>query len=192
MILKCNQLNELINKNIRKLLENKLKSFESIYSLQKCKIQTTVSLSGKKNFRKFMIPNKRGQFEHNRLPQPLIDKEFNYPVFRDTLFIRYPGFWFGRKLVYVKEMEPQLIVPDLEGFQLKPYVSYRSPDVLQTQFTARDLFNATIADSIIEKFKSDQQIDVSVDENDVEMAKIRAKQTGSDLFIENNDFGIKS
>jgi large subunit ribosomal protein L41 len=89
-------------------------------------------------------------------------------------------------------MEPQLIVPDLEGFQLKPYVSYRSPDVLQTQFTARDLFNATIADSIIEKFKSDQQIDVSVDENDVEMAKIRAKQTGSDLFIENNDFGIKS
>jgi large subunit ribosomal protein L41 len=191
MILKWNQINELMNKNIRKLLENRLKIFESIYSLQKCKIQTTVALNGKRNFRKFMIPNKRGQFEHNRLPKPLIDKEFNYPVFRDTLLVRYPGFWFKRKFVYIKEMEPQLIVPDLDGFMLKPYVSYRSPDVLQTQFTARDLFNATIADDVIEKFKSGQQLDVAVDDNDIEEARIRAKQTGSDLFIENSDFGIK-
>jgi large subunit ribosomal protein L41 len=190
MILKYNKLSELINKSGVKLLKNGL-NYEWIYVIQKSKIQTTVSLNGKRNFRKFMIPNKRGQFEHNRLPQPLIDKEFNYPVFRDTLLIRYPGFWFRRKFVYVKEMEPQLIVPDLSGFELKPYVSYRSPHVLQTQFTARDLFNATAADSIIEKFKSGQQIDVDVGDNDAEIAKIKAKQTGSDLFIENNDFGIK-
>ena len=138
-----------------------------------------------------MIPNKRGQFEHNKLPKPLLEKEFDYPVYRDTLLVRYPGFWFGRKLSYVKEMEPELVVPDLTDFELKPYVSYRCPDITQTEFTARDLFNATIADTIIEKFKNNETIDVDVDEKEVERARIRAKQTGADLFIDNTDFGIQ-
>lgn len=37
--------------------------------------------------------------------------------------------------------------------QLKPYVSYRVPDITQSEFTARDLFNATYAKPIIEDFK---------------------------------------
>jgi len=139
-----------------------------------------------------MIPNKRGQFEHKKLPKHLLEKEYDYPVFQDTLLIRYPGYWFGRKFIYVPEMEPQLIVPDLDGFELKPYISYRCPDVQQSEFTARDLFNSTIADSIIEKFKNDQQIDVSASEEDIENARNKAKQIGADLFIDNNDYGIQS
>jgi Mitochondrial ribosomal protein L27 len=38
--------------------------------------------------------------------------------------------------------------------QLKPYVSYRVPDVTQSEFTARDLFNATYAKSVVEDFKA--------------------------------------
>ncbi|XP_054168734.1 39S ribosomal protein L41, mitochondrial-like [Oppia nitens] len=144
-----------------------------------------------RNFRRFMVPNKRGQFEHPRLPKPLLEKEFDYPVFRDTLFIRWPGYWFKGKFVYVKEMEPQIIVPDLQDFHLKPYVSYRCPDITQSAFTARDLFNATLADSIIEKFKNGEDIDHNVTDEDIQKAKIKAKQTGADLFSDTNFFGIQ-
>ncbi|CAG2178789.1 unnamed protein product [Oppiella nova] len=154
-------------------------------------VHTTCVLSGKRNFRKFPVPNERGQFEHHKLPTPLLEKEFDYPVFRDTLFIRWPGYWFRKKFVYVKEMEPQLVVPDLNGFPLKPYVSYRCPEITQTEFTARDLFNATLADDIIEKFKSGQQMEAEVSEEDVQKARIQAKQTGADLFIDGNFFGIQ-
>ena len=154
-------------------------------------IYTSGVLSGKRNFRKFPIPNKRGQFEHNRLPKELLEKEFDYPVFRDTLLVRYPGYWFGKKLYYVKEMEPELVVPDLKDFELKPYVSYRCPQIQQSEFTARDLFNATLADNIIEKFRNNEEIDVTVNEQQIESSKIKAKQTGADLFIDNSDFGVQ-
>jgi Mitochondrial ribosomal protein L27 len=37
--------------------------------------------------------------------------------------------------------------------QLQPYVSYKVADIVQSEFTARDLFNATYAKPIVEDFK---------------------------------------
>ncbi|CAG2100501.1 unnamed protein product [Medioppia subpectinata] len=154
-------------------------------------LHTSCCLSGKRNFRKFPIPNQRTQFEHNKLPARLMNREYDYPVSRDTLHVKYPGFWFRKEFVYVKEMEPQLVVPDLKDFPLKPYVSYRCPDITQTEFTARDLFNATLADAIIEKFKSGQHIDVNVTDEAVNEARNRAKQTGADMFMGTTVHGIQ-
>ncbi|CAF0801663.1 unnamed protein product [Adineta steineri] len=58
------------------------------------------------------------------------------------------------KFVYVDEMEPELVVPDLTDFKLKAYVSYNVTEIKQDQLLARDLFNATYAKSIADQFKS--------------------------------------
>ena len=42
----------------------------------------------------------------------------------------------------IPEMRAELVVPDLEGFKLKPYVSYRARDIHQEELSAKDLFNA--------------------------------------------------
>ena len=38
--------------------------------------------------------------------------------------------------------------------QLKPYVSYRTPDVVQSEFGPQDLFYAVYSDKIAKDFKS--------------------------------------
>ena len=50
------------------------------------------------------------------------------------------------------------MVPDVSSDavsvpQLKPYVSYRCPEVIQEEFTARDLFNAVYSDKITADFE---------------------------------------
>lgn len=74
-------------------------------------------------------------------------------------------------------------------FQLKPYVSYRTPEIIQSEFTPEDLFNTIYAPKILKDFQ-----DGSLDENgqslnpseyekqDPETAKLKARQTGSDIF----------
>ena len=54
---------------------------------------------------------------------------------------------------HVPEMTPELIVPDLKGFKLKPYVSYRVNDIYQDEFTSKDLFNVIYGKKIMEDFK---------------------------------------
>lgn len=97
--------------------------------------------------------------------------------------------------VYVDEMEPELIVPDLTdfkvcsfpkrfsfwvertktifNFQLKPYVSYDATDIRQGEFSPGDLFNATYAKSIVEQFKSGEikPIDEDFDQIDSNQEK---------------------
>ncbi|KAK7469754.1 hypothetical protein BaRGS_00036236 [Batillaria attramentaria] len=55
------------------------------------------------------------------------------------------GFYDKKRGTYrnVPEMIPEFVVPDLTDFKLKPYVSYKVPDIHQTKMTARDLFQAT-------------------------------------------------
>lgn len=72
---------------------------------------------------------------------------------------------------------------------MKPYVSYRAPDVTQAPFTAKDLFNVVYAKKIIEDFKASkldengQPLEPSDNEKmTAEEAKIKARQTGSDMF----------
>ncbi|XP_077162982.1 large ribosomal subunit protein mL41 [Paroedura picta] len=52
------------------------------------------------------------------------------------------------KFRLVPEMVPKLVVPDLTGFKLRPYVSYRAPAGSEPALTARDLFQEIVAPSI--------------------------------------------
>ncbi|OTF72852.1 39S ribosomal protein L41, mitochondrial-like protein [Euroglyphus maynei] len=156
-------------------------------------INTSSICYGRRNFRKFPIPNKRGIFEHNRLPKELLENEYDYPVAIDDIKIRYPGVWFGKKFVYVREMEPDIIVPnDLDSCKLKPYVSYRTNEIHQSEFTAEDLFNSTYGAEIISKHQEKETIPkswIDYDEQSIIDAKNNALKTGADLFNHNSYFG---
>ncbi|XP_072287161.1 large ribosomal subunit protein mL41 [Pyxicephalus adspersus] len=54
----------------------------------------------------------------------------------------------NRKFIKVKEMVPQFIVPDLTGFKLRPYVSYKAPPGAEEEMTANKLFSETVAPAI--------------------------------------------
>ncbi|VDN18488.1 unnamed protein product [Gongylonema pulchrum] len=81
---------------------------------------------------------KRGPCVHERHRLPGQDREFpelspkfkkeNPEELRNYTGTRDVGFYdpASKKFVPVDEMHPELIVPDLRGFQLRPYVSYRT------------------------------------------------------------------
>ncbi|CAF4249723.1 unnamed protein product [Rotaria sordida] len=79
-----------------------------------------------------------------------------------------PGYYDHQtgKFVYIEEMEPELVVPDLTDFKLKPYVSYDVTEIKQDQFLARDLFNATYAKSIADQFKRGEINPIEDDNNE--------------------------
>ncbi|NWH47371.1 RM41 protein, partial [Fregata magnificens] len=54
----------------------------------------------------------------------------------------------NRKFLLIKEMVPQFVVPNLEGFKLKPYVSYRAPEGSEPPLTAKQLFTEVVAPRI--------------------------------------------
>lgn len=68
-------------------------------------------------------------------------------------------------------------------------MSYRAPDVVQTEFTAEDLFNVVYAEKIHKDFREGK---LDGDGNPKELseaekmtpeeARIKARQTGSDIF----------
>lgn len=168
------------------------------FVIKRC-LHTTQRLTGYphgdnpiKNFNNFKWPNQVTTFEHHKLPQELLDHEFNYPVCRDTMGIRWPGYWFKRKFVYVKEMEPELVVPDLEGFELKPYVSYRTLDIDTKKFTAKELFDSVYAPALEAKFKEDGTEDFDIPQEEIDSARLRALQTGADLFEEATTDGVRA
>ncbi|XP_041727056.1 39S ribosomal protein L41, mitochondrial [Coregonus clupeaformis] len=59
----------------------------------------------------------------------------------------------SRKFVPVQAMIPQFVVPDLEGFKLKPYVSYRTPAGTEPAVTPEGLFSETVAPQIQKDFE---------------------------------------
>ncbi|KAJ8968313.1 hypothetical protein NQ317_007563 [Molorchus minor] len=147
-------------------------------------ISTSSIRNGKRNFRKFPLYEKRGTqiFRQQQKDNP--DPDFIY-----TRGVREVGYRNGDKYVVIPEKIPELIVPDLTGFKLKPYVSYRAPDVIQSEFTAEDLFNVVYAPKIVKDFKegkideNGEPLEPSVEEKmTAEEARNKARQTGSDLF----------
>ncbi|XP_040898811.1 39S ribosomal protein L41, mitochondrial [Toxotes jaculatrix] len=54
----------------------------------------------------------------------------------------------SRKFVSLRAMIPEFVVPHLEGFKLKPYVSYRSPRGTEPPLTAQSLFEELVAPQI--------------------------------------------
>jgi len=143
-----------------------------------------------KNFSIYPLANVTGQYDIKHTPRPLLENEFNYPLFTDTFKQRYPGYWIKGRFHYVKEMEPELVVPDLTGFKLKPYVSHRTQDITQSELTAKHLFNLVYADDIVKQFK-DGKKEINMTCNP-EVARLKAKQTGSDLFSRDNPWSVEN
>ena len=99
------------------------------------------------------------------------------------------------KFHYVKEMEPELIVPDLTGFPLKPYVSYRAQELDTPELTAKTLFNLVYADDVYKSFMRGGQCGRRGNQWDgmiesAEKARAEAEKTGSDRFVPNSWYGI--
>lgn len=54
----------------------------------------------------------------------------------------------SRKFIPVQAMIPQFVVPNLEGFNLKPYVSYKTPAGTEEPMTPEKLFSQVVAPQI--------------------------------------------
>ncbi|MBN3299371.1 large ribosomal subunit protein mL41 [Amia ocellicauda] len=52
------------------------------------------------------------------------------------------------KFLRLPAMVPQLVVPLMEGFRLKPYVSYRAPTGSEPPLTPKALFTQTVAPAV--------------------------------------------
>lgn len=146
---------------------------------------TTTSLShSKRTFPKYYNPNKRGE----RLFKEA-QKDPTYDIPHDPRGTRPTGYYEGNKWISVPEMIPELIVPSLENFALKPYVTYKAIEKKDKEFTAEDLFYAVYYKKISEDFQSNQLgpngEPLNPSENEKltsEEAVIQARQTGSDMF----------
>ncbi|KAE8741446.1 hypothetical protein FOCC_FOCC013046 [Frankliniella occidentalis] len=121
----------------------------SVFSPIYRRISTSYVSKGqsKKNFRNFgYIDRGTEEFNQQQRKNPSPD----FPSFR---YGREPGYWDkDHNLVAVPEMIPEIIVPDLTDFKLKPYVSYRAPDTEEAAFTAKDLFHVVYGSKIERDF----------------------------------------
>lgn len=151
-------------------------------------ISTSAALAGKRNFRKFQFPNKRGTraFKEKQRTDPHPEIPIDKRGVRDTGFIDNKG-----RYLEVPERIPEMIVPDLTGFQLKAYVSYRAPRITQSEFTAEDLFNSVYAQKIVDDWNKKQLNEDGTSKNpskeesmDSYRAWQEARKTGSDIFFE--------
>uniref|UniRef100_A0A131XFC1 Putative 39s ribosomal protein l41 mitochondrial n=1 Tax=Hyalomma excavatum TaxID=257692 RepID=A0A131XFC1_9ACAR len=136
-------------------------------------VSTTAPCLGKRNFRKFPVHNIRGTFHDRRRKDRVIE---TYGAREPSMKYRGPP---------IPEMVPELVVPDLTDCKLLPYVSYRAPEVCQGPFTARDLFDAVYSEAVAKDFqegKEDQCVRHLEAQPSPEEARMRARQTGSDIF----------
>lgn len=59
----------------------------------------------------------------------------------------------SRKFLPIRAMIPEFVVPNLEGFNLKPYVSYRSPRGTLPPVTPQSVFAEVVAPQIKKDFE---------------------------------------
>ncbi|XP_054013681.1 39S ribosomal protein L41, mitochondrial [Hylaeus anthracinus] len=149
------------------------------------KISTSSVCYGKRNFRKFLLYNKRGlrEFKQKQATDPNFEMPFDKRGVRDIYITD------GDDRVIVPEKIPEIIVPSLKDFHLKPYVSYRAGEIEQRPFTAKDLFDFVYADKIKKDFETGQlgpdgePLNPSKYESMTpEEARLQAEKTGTDLF----------
>ncbi|KAF7989430.1 hypothetical protein HCN44_008104 [Aphidius gifuensis] len=160
----------------------------SIWSMKFCRgISTSSVCCSKKNFRKFDLPNKRGtrEFKERQKIAPHPDIPIDKRGTRDV------GYVDGEHFKIIPEMIPELIVPNLKDCTLKPYVSYRSINVVQSEFTAKDLFNAIYVEKIHKDYEAGKLTEDGqpIEPNEFEkltpqQAKDNAFKVGSDIFTE--------
>lgn len=147
-------------------------------------ISTSSANYGKRNFRKFLLYGKRGSRFHKAReagPNPEL------PIHKRG--VKAVGYQSGTKFIQVPEMVPEIIVPDLKDCNLKPYVTYESENVFQSEFTAQDLFNAVYLNKIVDDYHNKQlapdgqSLNPSEEEKlTAEEARIKSSQTGADMF----------
>ncbi|KAM8713458.1 hypothetical protein ACLKA7_013726 [Drosophila subpalustris] len=166
-------------------MQNWVKLMPLAIKLQQRTISTTAQMAGKRNFRKFNVYGKRGTRVVKEAQRTLASP----PVAVHKRGVRDTGITVNGQYVEIPEKIPDIIVPDLTGCKLKPYVSYKAPDVVQSEFTSLDLFNAVYSQKIIEDFKAGQlKADGSPKEPSAneqltpQEALLRARRTGSDIF----------
>lgn len=58
------------------------------------------------------------------------------------------------KFLAIRSMIPEFVVPPLEGFKLRPYVSYRAPKGTEPPLTAQSLFDEVVAPQIKQDFEA--------------------------------------
>ncbi|XP_030579606.1 large ribosomal subunit protein mL41 [Archocentrus centrarchus] len=58
------------------------------------------------------------------------------------------------KFLAIRAMIPELVVPPLDGFKLRPYVSYRAPKGSEPPLTAQSLFDEVVAPQIKKDFEA--------------------------------------
>ena len=138
------------------------------------------------------IANVKGQFEIPKMPKNLLEKEFNYPLSIDQFRQKLPGYYIDGKFVYIKEMEAELIVPDLTGCQLKPYVSYGVGDVEEPPLTAKVIFDKVYATQVLSRIEAGKPVKTRLSARDIHLARIKAQQTGADLMSVKNHYGVGS
>ncbi|XP_076246934.1 mitochondrial ribosomal protein L41 [Calliopsis andreniformis] len=148
-------------------------------------ISTSSVFHGKRNFRKFLVLNKRGNraFKEAQAKNPDPDVPIDRRGTRET------GIQVGDKWIDIPEKIPELIVPSLKDFHLKPYVSYCVKDTTVREFTAKDLFDLVYAEKIKKDFAQGQlgpngePLNPSEYEKlTAEEARINAEKTGTDIF----------
>lgn len=157
-------------------------------SIQCRSLSTTQVDFGKRNFRKFLAFGKRGSRHFKQQLSKTTDKDLLKLQDRG---VRMTGVMEGNKFTNIPEMIPEICVPDLQGFELKPYVSYRVPDVIQGEFKPQDLFYAVYSQKIAEDFKEGR---LDKDGNSLqpseeelltaEEARNKANSVGADKFSE--------
>uniref|UniRef100_I3KZQ0 Mitochondrial ribosomal protein L41 n=2 Tax=Oreochromis niloticus TaxID=8128 RepID=I3KZQ0_ORENI len=58
------------------------------------------------------------------------------------------------KFLAIRSMIPEFVVPPLEGFKLRPYVSYRAPKGTEPPLTVQSLFDEVVAPQIKQDFEA--------------------------------------
>lgn len=73
--------------------------------------------------------------------------------------VQMPGYLDPntKEFVFVEEMVPEIIVPDMSNCELKPYVSYNVPNIDTPVFDAKELFDQTLRNDIVNEYKSKKQ-----------------------------------
>jgi len=79
--------------------------------------------------------------------------------------------------VPVREKVPIIMVPNLDSFKLKPYVTYRAEKVNEPPIESRDLFNIFYAPKIEADFKN------ASGDKQMEVKDAPKKKTLADFFI---------
>lgn len=60
----------------------------------------------------------------------------------------------SNKFISIRQMIPEFVVPNLEGFKLRPYVSYRATRGTEPPVTAQSLFDEAVAPQIRKDFEA--------------------------------------